>query len=147
MKKTFTFFPSFFVLIGILLAFSVTSGSAQSNISASTMDMVPLSDYPHDAIWKTPLDCASVIAAERASIAQLLAAPNLKDAKIALYKGYDRMLVYIQADLASDHPIADIAAKNFGQVNQEASTDPQLKDMLADEFSAMYQDLIGKLSN
>ncbi len=146
MKKTLTSLSSFLALIGILLTLFVTSVSAQS-ISASTMDMVPVGDLSHDAIWKTPVDYSQVIAAERVSTAQLLATPNLKDAKIALYQGYDRMLVYIQTDLAADLPLTEIAAKSFGRVNQEASSDPVLKDMPVDEFSDLYQALIGKLSD
>ncbi len=147
MKRNCLLFPSptaFFVLVSIisctLLAVSTTSVSAQAN--AAVAAVISIEDIPQEPEWKSPAEYSAVLSSERANAAQTLVAPTTKELVFALYTGYDRMLAYMEADMAAGIPIEKIAENNFNKVNQEAISDPALVNMEAAEFNALYVALL-----
>lgn len=116
-------------------------------VSAQSIDAVslPITTDAMTGSWKTTADFSAILVAERADAAQVLAGPNLKNAKAALYTGYDRMLAYMQTDLAANTPIEDLVDINYKKVVLETPNDPALKDMDPVEFSALRDALVSKL--
>lgn len=156
MKKTFTsLHPSrsvhFLALFAILFCgiFLTTTNLSAQAISAVNADLVPASDLQGGNVagtWKNPAAYSAVLAAERANTALLLATPGIKDSKVALYKGYDRMLGYMQVDMAANVPVEKIAIKNYNRLLVETPVDSTLNNMQMGEFSDLYNTLIGKLT-
>lgn len=116
-------------------------------LSAQSADFVSASISTVDLVgsWKPSVDYSAVLVAERADAAQVLAGPNLKVDKAALYTGYDRMLAYMQTDLAANAPIDDLVEINYKKVVLETPNDPALKNMDPAEFSALRDALDSKL--
>lgn len=124
-----------------LWSMNSTSASAQSaDFVSASISMTDLTGS-----WKTTVDYSAVLVAERADAAQVLAGSNLKAAKAALYTGYDRMLAYMQTDLAANVPLEDLADINYKKVVLETPNDPVLKNMDPAEFSALRDALVSKL--
>lgn len=140
--------PRFFALVAtigcILFSLSSTVVSGQSTQAVAPAELTATGDLAHFG-WKTLGDYAAVITSERNNTAQVLASPNLNAETLGLYTGYDRMLLYIQADLAGHDPIENIAENNFNKVVQETPNDLVLKNMKAEEFSALYSNLVKML--
>ncbi len=134
------FFAMVAILSCALLSFSTTTVSAQA--TASVAAPISIADLPQEPQWKSSVEYSAVLAAERANAAQSLAAPTTKELEFALYTGYDRMLAYMEADMAAGVPIEKIAVNNFNKVNQEAISDPVLVNMQAAEFNALYEALL-----
>jgi len=128
------------ILSCAFLSFSSTTPSAQA--TASVAAPISVEDLPHEPQWKSSVEYSAVLAAERANAAQSLAAPTTKELEFALYTGYDRMLAYMEADIAAGVPIEKIAVNNFNKVNQEAISDPALVNMQTTEFNALYEALV-----
>ena len=128
------------ILSCALFGFSANSVSAQT--TASVAAPISVEDLPQEPEWKSAVEYSAVLAAERANAAQTLAAPTTKELEFALYTGYDRMLAYMEADMAAGVPIEKIAVNNFNKVNQEAISDPALVNMQAAEFNALYEALL-----
>lgn len=127
-----------------LLSFSATTAAAQAN-SVAPAPPISIEDLPQKPEWKDPVDYAAVIASERNNTSTTLSTPDLKDAAIALYTGYDRMLSYMQQDMINNVPIEEIAEKNYNKVVAETPSDPILVNMEASEFNALYAALLGML--
>ncbi|MFN0174062.1 MAG: hypothetical protein ACKVU0_05390 [Saprospiraceae bacterium] len=123
-----------------ILSFSATTVAAQTN--ASVAAPISMEDLPQVPEWKSPTEYSAVLVTERANAAQILAAPTTKELAFALYTGYDRMLSYMETDMAAGVPIEKIAVNNFNKVNQEAISDPALVNMQAAEFNALYEALL-----
>ena len=132
-------------VICALLGFTATTASAQANASVAAMPPISVEDLGQVSEWKTPVDYAAVLVSERNNTAATLATPNLKDAAIALYTGYDRLLEYMQQGLIDNVPIEEIAEKSYDRVVGEAPADPVLLNMDNGEFNALYQTLLGML--
>jgi hypothetical protein len=116
-------------------------------ISAQSIDAVslPITTDAMTGSWKPTVDFSAVLVAERIDAAQVLAGPNLKVDKAALYTGYDRMLAYMQTDLTAIVPLEDLVDINYKKVVLETPNDPALKNMDPAEFSALRDALVSKL--
>jgi hypothetical protein len=130
-------FMLFFVCPNAVFGQSISSEAPPTSIST---------ELYADNNWKSPTNYAAVVAAERVIAAQKLGAPSIKVAEKALFTGYDRMLAFMQTDLAANAPIADIAANNFKRVNLQVPNDALLQPMQVVDFNALYASLISKLS-
>lgn len=129
---------------GILVCFASSSAAAQGAFTGAPGEVVGISDLVRPE-WRPVAEFTTVIAEERANTALLLAAPNLKDSQVALYKGYDRMLGYIQNDLTLQLPIDNLTVSNRDKVMLETPNDPELVKMSGIEFQVMYHELVEKL--
>lgn len=152
MEKNFTTFRSpqrQFLGKGLLLLLGLAFGWAPVFSQAADPSLPISAPISTDDItvkaWKAAPDYAAVVAAERTDAAQAMATPGLKQAKLALYTGYDRMLSYMQADLLAQAPIEETAAKNFQKVTLEAPNDSLLIYMEGAEFNGLYIALLVKL--
>lgn len=134
------------IFILLAITFSTTAVSAQSAVEAEVTVSITVDAYATQG-WKSVEDFTALIAAERIVAAQQLAAPNLSDGQIALYTGYDRLLEYMQADIAVKAPVESIAENNFKKVMQEAPADPVLVHLQQNEFTNLYGSLVAKLVN
>lgn len=134
------------VFILSIITFSGTAISAQSAVEAEVSVAITVDAYATQG-WKLVEDYAAILTAERVVAAQQLAIPNLSDRQIALYTGYDRMLEYMQADIADKASIENIADINFKKVLQEAPADPILTHLQQNEFTNLYGSLVAKLVN
>lgn len=116
-------------------------------VSAQTIDAVslPITTDAMSSSWKTTVDFSAVLLAERTDAAQVLASPNLKSARSALYTAYDRMLAYMQVDLAANVPLEDLLDINYKKVVFEAPNDQAIKSMDSSEFDALRDALASKL--
>jgi hypothetical protein len=117
--------------------------SAQTSEPASAL--ISTEDLSPNA-WKAPADYSVILEQERAIAAQQISNSNLNVETIALFAAYDRLLAYMQADLAVKSPIETIADINYKKVVLEAPTDPILKDADSGEFSVLYGSLVSKLA-
>lgn len=141
------FKPSyFFALVAILGCTLLTNSVVAQSASVAPGDPITTDAYPTHTTWKNSVDYAAVLVAERANAALTLATPNLKQTKVGLYTGYDRMLAYMQVDLGAGVPIEDIASKNFKRVTLETPGDPVLNNMQPTEFAALYDALVVMLT-
>jgi len=131
------------IFIFIVITFSATAVAAQT-AEADVTASITVDAYATQG-WKAGDDYTAILTAERAVAAQQLAAPNLSDRQIALYTGYDRMLGYMQADMAVKAPVESIAENNFKKVMQEAPADPVLIHLQQNEFTNLYGSLVVKL--
>ena len=95
--------------------------------------------------WKSISDFSEVIASERLVANHKINAPGLPLPQVALYRGYDRMLSYVQADIAASLPLDGIVQNNFQRVLQETPNDPLLSSMDSIELSILRDRLIGEL--
>jgi len=125
------------------------SGMALNPLSAQTSEpasaLISTEDLSPNA-WKAPADYSVILEQERAIAAQQISNSNLNVETIALFAAYDRLLAYMQADLAVKSPIETIADINYKKVVLEAPTDPILKDADSGEFSVLYGSLVSKLA-
>ena len=124
---------------------SPTLTFAQGNTSPAPPDPISTVDLGGQSAWKAVPEYTAVVAAERASTAIFLANPNTKEPNTSSYTSYDRMLAYMQADLAAGVPIEDIALKSFTKVVLEAPGDPALVNMQMVDFVALYDALLLQL--
>lgn len=150
MKKAYSSiasaFPKFSMaaMFGFLLlnvfAISASAQSAEPAAPAaiSTVDL-------EDPNWKIPSEYGSIVSAERAIAAQKMAGQGIPAAELATLTGYDRMLEYMQADLAAWLPIGSIAAINHKRVLTEAPAEPALQAMDVPAFNEFYTSLVAKL--
>ncbi len=145
LPRSFSFFAMVAILSCAFLCFSATTVAAQLDASVAPPPPISTEGYPQEPEWKSSVDYSAVVASERANAAQVLASPTIKELEFALYTGYDRMLAYMEADMASGIPIEEIAEKNFIKVSQEAPADPVLVNMEASEFNTLYVALLGML--
>jgi len=139
--RSFSFLAVLATLICCLPAATV---SAQGTYTGAPGEVIGISDLVRPD-WLQTAAFTAVVAAERANTALLLSAPDLKESQIALYKGYDKMLVYMQNDLILQHPVDNLAVTNRDKVILEAPNDPELVKMQAIEFQVMYYELVDKL--
>jgi hypothetical protein len=135
-----------------LLAISLCLLCSFSGLNAQTTNLEPVSEViaiealtSDETEWKISSDYNAVIISERAATAESLNTPNLTSAEIALYTGYDRMLAYMQTDMAVKDPIETVAEKNFKKVLADASTDPALANLPDSAFTLLYANLLTKL--
>lgn len=124
----------------------VTSGlTAQANASIAPSDPISTEDLSI-VKWKSPVEYDAVLTSERAGMALKLADPDLKIHLHALYSGYDRMLSYMQADRAQSMTLGEIAFDNYKKVLAETPGDDILKNMHTEDFDALYDILVTKLT-
>ncbi len=128
----------------MLATFSASDASAQASATAAAppLSVVDL----EDTNWKSPVDYAGVIAAERVVAQQIIGTPGIPYSQFALYTGYDRMLSYIQNDLSASLPLAPLVGSNFQKVMIEAPNDPVLKKMEAGKLDILRDQLTDKLA-
>lgn len=148
------FIPSIFQAFGqfgkaavagfVLLSICSTSISAQGTASPAAPAAISTVDY-EDNNWKSPSEYGAIVAAERMIATQKLGANGLPASKIALYTGYDRMLSYMESDLAANLPIGNIADSNQKRVLGEAPADPILQAIEEAAFNALSVLLVSKL--
>lgn len=132
------------VLATLFCCLPAATISAQGSYTGAPGEVIGISDLVRPD-WLQTTEFTAVVAAERANTALLLAAPDLKESQIALYKGYDRMLVYMQTDLTAQLPVDNLAVSNRDKVILEAPNDPVLVKMSSIEFQVMYHELVDKL--
>jgi hypothetical protein len=96
--------------------------------------------------WKESGDYNAILAQERTLAGHEISNANQNAARVALYTAYDRLLSYMQADMAVKNPIETIADINYKKVVLETPADPILKDMDTGEFSVLYGNLVSKLA-
>ena len=127
----------------VLMSLFAVSASAQSSLATapapiSTVDL-------EDPNWKIPSEYGSIVAAERVVAAQKLGTQGIPASETAVLTGYDRLLEYMQADLATWQPIGSIAANSQKRVLSEAPTDPILQAMDVASFEVFYSALVARL--
>lgn len=145
MRLQFSKSSRFFALVAFMtismltLGATVVSAQADPNM-APDLPLAEVEGAPTN--WKALPDYTAVVATERANTAIVLINPNTKEPNTSLYNGYDRMLSYMQADLAAGVPVEEIAIKNFNKVVQETPGDPTLVNMQSAAFVALYDALV-----
>lgn len=142
--RVFRSFSFLVVLATIFCCLTTADISAQGSYTGAPGEVIGISELVRPE-WLPTAEFTTVVATERTNTALLLSAPDLKESQIALYKGYDRMLVYIQTDLTLQLPIDNLAVNNRDKVMLEAPNDPVLVKMSSIEFQVMYHELVDKL--
>lgn len=137
--KSFIALASFFFMPALF-----ESLSAQVNAAVAPGDEIMTTDLSIPG-WKSPVEFSTVLLTEKANITQLLADPNLKPHQTGLYTGYDRMVAYMQEDLAAHVPINEIPERNYKRILSEVPTDPVMKYMYPQDFAVMYEQLKARL--
>lgn len=95
--------------------------------------------------WKSTFDYSGVLTAERDVAASQIIAPGAALAHVALYTGYDRLLAYMQADVAAQLPKDGIVANSFQKVVAEMPNDPILVNMDIAKLAELRTILTGEL--
>ncbi|MBU6342331.1 MAG: hypothetical protein KGS48_12615 [Bacteroidetes bacterium] len=116
--------------------------AAQASESASAL--ISTEDLAING-WKETADYTAILAQERILATQEISNSSQNIARLALYTAYDRLLSYMQSDMAAKSPIETIADINYKKLVLETPNDPVLKDMDSGEFSVLYGNLVSKL--
>ena len=144
LKPNRYFIPNIFLVIALLFIFSPTS-FAQSNATSPTSEIPVAKDYAGTK-WKTTPELINTFTIEHNQNLQVLSSPGLQPTDIAIYTGYDHLLSFIQADLPSGNPLADIAVADFQKVVDEAQTNPTLKYLHVGALRNLFNQLIEKMA-
>lgn len=132
------------IIGSVLLTFFTVSGSAQSNVEDASSEVITTEAYTAD-VWKKTDEYSATLTSELNSTEVILGDPNLTIQQKSLYLGYQRMLTYMQSDMALKLPIENIPSDNFKKVNLEALSDPKLINMRASDFNLKFNLLVAKL--
>jgi hypothetical protein len=127
MKGNITSLHSLQQLKGIVLALLVLfcCFPAFSQNSGAAQDLGDLSEVK----WKVAADVNTTLAVEQAKMTLALSSPTVADDEKALFKGYQRLLNYIQAEMLSGKPLDEAIMVAYDQVLAEAPKDTDLSLM------------------
>jgi hypothetical protein len=134
--------------IVLFLGFVFSSVSAPSLVAqtAASLESITTDAYTSaDTQWKSYSNYNAVIASELLITAEALNAPNISSKELALYNGYNKMLNYMQVDIAGKVSIETVAENNFKKVLADVATDIALADLPKSEFTSLYANLLVKL--
>jgi hypothetical protein len=90
--------------------------------------------------WKVAQDILGLISVEQSRVVQTMGFPDFDVNKLPTFRGYERVLLYLQADVADYHPISESLEKSYQRVTAEVFTDASLIGADLNTIAALITD-------